>query len=127
MLKKMFKKIRSKYFSRVRNFPREFKYYNTKFEINDWLVKKDSNFGAVTLIVFFKGTKIAQARQDVEFSSMISKIVLESEFEDLKSEVSLVLLAASREKVIEEQEKIKVKKNLLKQAKSQTKFLGPFQ
>jgi hypothetical protein len=62
MLKKMFKKIRSKYFSRVRNFPREFKYYNTRFEANDWLVKKGSNFGAVTLIVFFKGTKIAQAR-----------------------------------------------------------------
>jgi sporulation-control protein spo0M len=126
MLKKMFKKIRSKYFPQVRDFPREFKYYNTKFEANDWVVKKDSNFSAITLIVFFKGTKIAQTIQDVDYS-MISKIVLESEFEDLKSEVSLVLLAASREKVIEEQEQIKVKKNLVKQAKSQTKFLGPFQ
>ena len=125
MLKKMIKKFKEKYVKM--EFPREFQYYSNRFEVNDWVVKKESNtFGGLNLTVFFKDTLIAQTTRDKDFNYMISGIVFEPNFEDLKPEINQVLLAASRERVIEEQEELKAKQELVKRAKAETKFLGPF-
>ena len=125
MLKKMIKKFKKKYIEI--EFPMEFQYYNDRFEANDWTVKKEAkSFSGLNLTVYFKGTKIAQTERDEDFSYMISEIVFEPGFEDLKPEINQVLLAASRERVIKEQEELKAKQELVKQAKAETKFLGPF-
>lgn len=124
MLKKMIKKFKEKYVKI--EFPMEFRYYDDKFEVNDWVVKKEAKNFSINLTVFFKGNRIAQTERDKESSYMISSIVFEPGFEDLKPEINQVLLAASRERVIEEQEERKAKQELVKQAKAETKFLGPF-
>ena len=124
MLKKMIKKFKEKYIEI--EFPMEFQYYNDRFEANDWTVKKEAKNFSINLTVFFKGNRIAQTERDKEYSYMISSIVFEPGFEDLKPEINQVLLAASRERVIKEQEELKAKQELVKQAKAETKFLGPF-
>jgi hypothetical protein len=125
MLKKMIKKFKEKYIKI--EFPRNFEYYNDRFEVNDWTVKKEAkSFGGVTLTVSFKGTKIAQTDRDKDFSYMISEIVFEPGFEDLKPEINQVLKAASQKRIDEEKEELRKKQELVKQAKAETKFLGPF-
>lgn len=82
------------------------------------------------LEIFFKDTKIAETfdagtlsygdqRRDIRIEVLPG-------FEDLKPEISQILVAASRRKVNEEQELIRKKKELVKKAKSESKFLGPF-
>ena len=127
MLKKMISKFKRQYETSRLDFPREYHYYSSRFEANDWVVNREStSFSSAYLVVYFKGTKIAQTERDEYFPYLIAKLVFEPGFEELKPEVHQVLKAASQKRIDEEQEELKARQELVKQAKTETKFLGPF-
>ena len=112
-------------------YPRQFDMYENRFETNDWIVVKDDRtYGLRTINVYFKDTHVAQTfikeREGQISYNRFDRIKMLEGFESLRSEVEKVLYAASRKRynqlLIEE----KKKQELIKQAKVNTKFLGPF-
>lgn len=121
MLNKIIKKLRDY----TLDFSRDFDHYESNFEANDWkVVRKSETFSDTRLVIYFKGTKIAQATRDDSLN--IGDLQIDEGFEELKPELIQVLIAASRKRIEEKKQQLINKQKLVKQAKAETKFLGPF-
>jgi len=125
------KKLYRKFAERIRNltieFPRDFDLYENSYSANDWTVRKDSrSYSDQKLKIYFKNTLIATTKGRDTRPWDIEKIEFTQGFESLRIEVMKVLSAAANSKLVEFEEEQKKKQELIKQAKAETKFLGPF-
>lgn len=131
MIKKSLRKLKSYIQDMAVTYPREFDMYETTFEVNDQKVKKDDrSYSSRSIDVYFKGAHIAKAyikEKEGKYSyNKFNGIKMVEGFESLRPEVVKVLYAASRKKYNQIIEENKKREALIKQAKVDTKFLGPF-
>jgi hypothetical protein len=131
MLNKAFYKIKSKVRKLLANpyFQKEFKYYQRKFECNGWVVKRsDESYVGPWLKIYYHDTLIAETTvtRDQKHDYIIDKVLIIQGYESLISEVNQVLRAATVEAEAKEKAEQDEKLALIKKAKSETRFLGPF-
>jgi len=121
MLNKIIKKFRNY----TLDFSRDFNHYEPKFEANDWkVIRRSETFSDTCLKIYFKDHEIARAVRGENLDIVGLNIV--KGFEELAPELIQVLIAVSRKRIEKEKQILIEKQNLVKQAKAETKFLGPF-
>lgn len=112
-------------------YPKDFDMYESSFKVNDWTVKKDtSTYSSRRIDIYFKGAHIAKTfikEKEGRISyDNFDGIAMIKGFESLRPEVLKVLYAASISRYNHLIEENKKRQELIKQAKTETKFLGPF-
>lgn len=130
MFKKLIKNFKLKIRNYFKKYPTNLDLYTKQFSANDWsVIKVDYPYPLSNLRIHFKEHLIATTKSNLNRRNRENHIVeinMIEGFESLRSEVEIVLFAASQEMIkknIDEKKKIQ---DLINQAKNETKWLGPF-
>lgn len=131
MIRKSIRKLKSYIKDMCITYPKDFDMYESSFKVNDWTVKKDtSTYSSRRIDIYFKGAHIAKTfikEKEGRISyDNFDGIAMIKGFESLRPEVLKVLYAASISRYNHLIEENKKRQELIKQAKTETKFLGPF-
>lgn len=129
LFKKISNKLKSRLIIRKSDYPKNLKFYGDKFILNGWEVTRNKSYSSdEVLIVAYDGTKVAKvyAHETIQGSSHIKEIKILDGYEELHALIIQVLHAAAQERVRMFEQIENKKKELVKKAQNETKWLGPF-